>query len=190
VISKKFSFLKHNRISFKEYSLVPLRKRDIQKIRKWRNEQINVLRQKTPLTKEDQIRYYDSIIRKSFYRNEPDVILFSFLYNKECIGYGGLVHIDWNSKVGEVSFVNDTDRTKSNTEHKKDFSIFLKLIFNIAFDDIHLNKLVTETYDIRPAHLKILENSGFKRIKRMNNSKNIIDGKIVDSIFHECKNLG
>jgi len=189
VKAKKFSFLKHNRIFYKEYSLVPLRKRDIQKIRKWRNEQINVLRQKTPLTKEDQTKYYDSIIRKSFYSNEPNVILFSFLHNQICIGYGGLVHMDWDSKVGEVSFVNDTDRTKSKMTHKKDFSIFLKLIFKIAFDDMQLNKLVTETYDIRPAHLKILEDSGFKRTKRINSSKNIIDGKSIDSIFHECKNL-
>ena len=53
-----YPFLTHNKISFGKYSLYPLRKRDIQKIRKWRNEQINVLRQKIPLTKENQLEYY------------------------------------------------------------------------------------------------------------------------------------
>ena len=101
-----------------------------------------------------------------------------------------MVHINWKVKSGEVSFVCDTNRTKSKLIYQKDFSTFLKIIFKIAFDDIHLNKLVSESYNIRPAHLKILENSGFKRIKIIKNSKNIIDGKIVDSILHERKNLG
>tara|TARA_B100000470_G_scaffold200841_1_gene172787 strand:- start:149 stop:721 length:573 start_codon:yes stop_codon:yes gene_type:complete len=187
---KKYSFLRNNKISFKKYSLTPLRKSDIQTIRKWRNEQINVLRQETTLSVDAQLRYYNNIIQKSFYKIKPDIILFSFLYCGKCIGYGGLVHINWKVKSGEVSFVCDTNRTKSKLTYQKDFSTFLKIIFKIAFDDIHLNKLVSETYNIRPAHLKILENSGFKQIKIIKNSKNIIDGKIVDSILHERKNLG
>ena len=187
---KKYSFLRNNKISYKEYSLTPLRKSDIQTIRKWRNEQINVLRQETTLSADAQLRQYNNIIQKSFYKIKTYIILFSFLYCGKCIGYGGLVHINWKVKSGEVSFVCDTNRTKSNIIYQKDFSTFLKIIFKIAFDDIHLNKLVSETYNIRPAHLKILENSGFKQIKIIKNSKNIIDGKIVDSILHERKNLG
>ena len=72
---KKYSFLINDKISLGKYSLVVLRKQDIQNIRKWRNDQINVLRQKIPLTKESQLKYYTNIIKKSFYKNKPDQIL-------------------------------------------------------------------------------------------------------------------
>ena len=180
---KKYSFLINDKISLGKYSLVVLRKQDIQNIRKWRNDQINVLRQKIPLTKESQLKYYTNIIKKSFYKNKPDQILFSFLYNENCVGYGGLVHMDWSSNRGEVSFVSDTNRTKSKIIYQKDFSIFLKLIFKIAFDDMNLNKLTTETYDIRPWTIHVLENLGFKREGRL--KKHILIGsKLYDSLLH------
>ena len=180
---KKYPFLNHNEIFLQKYSLVPLRKHDIQNIRKWRNEQINILRQKISLTKEDQSIYYNNTIKQSFYKSKPDIILFSFLHNKDCIGYGGLVHMDWNSKSGEVSFVNNTNRTKSKTIYQKDFSIFLKLLFKIVFDDMNLNKLITETYDVRPWTIEVLENLDFKIEKRL--KKHIlIDGELYDSLLH------
>lgn len=180
---KKSSFLIHNKIIVGKYSLIPLRKHDIQNIRKWRNEQINVLRQQIPLTKEDQSRYFSNTIKKSFYKNKPDVVLFSFLHDENCVGYGGLVHMDWNSKRGEVSFINDTNRTKSKIIYQKDFSIFLKILFKIAFNDMNLNKLTTETYDIRPWTIEVLKNLGFKREGRL--KKHIlINGKLYDSILH------
>ena len=180
---KPYSFLTHNKISFGKYSLSPLRKRDIQKIRKWRNEQINVLRQKIPLTKEIQLKYYINTVKKSFYKNKPDIVLFSFLHDRNCIGYGGLVHMNWNSKTGEISFITNTIRTKSKSIYQKDFSIFLKLIFKISFDYMSLNKLTTETFDIRPWTIEVLENHGFKREGRLKKHV-LIDGKLYDSIFH------
>ena len=180
---KKYPFLTFNKICLGKYSLVGLRKQDIQNIRKWRNEQINVLRQKIPLTQEGQLNYYTNVIKKSFYKNKPDLILFSFLYNENCVGYGGLVHMDWSSNRGEVSFVSDTNRTKSKIIYQKDFSIFLKLLFKIAFDDMNLNKITTETYDIRPWTINVLENLGFKREGRLKKHV-LIDYKLYDSILH------
>ena len=181
---KKYPFLNHNEIFLQKYSLIPLRKRDIQKIRKWRNEQINVLRQQIPLTKEIQSKYFANTIEKSFYKNKPTIILFSFLYDGYCIGYGGLVHMNWNLKRGEISFITNTIRTKSKIIYQKDFSIFLKLLFKISFDDMGLNKLTTETFDIRPWTIEILENHGFK-IKGILKKHTMIDGKLYDSILHE-----
>lgn len=181
--TKKYSFLINNKVSLGKYSLVVLRKKDIQNIRKWRNDQINVLRQKIPLSKETQINYFSRIIEKSFYKKKPDLILFSFLYDGKCIGYGGLVHIDWNSNKGEVSFINDTSRTKSKIVYQKDFSVFLKLLFKIAFNDLNLNKLTTETFDIRDWTINCLENMGFKREGRLKKHV-LIDSKFCDSILH------
>ena len=181
---KQYSFLTNNKISFRKYSITPLRKRDIQKIRKWRNEQINILRQQIPLTKEIQFRYFANTIEKSFYKNKPDIILFSFLHDGHCIGYGGLVHMNWNSKRGEVSFVSNTIRTKSKIIYQKDFSIFLKLLCKISFDDMDLNKLTTETFDIRPWTIEVLEKIGFELEGKLKQHVNI-KGKYVDSLIHK-----
>ena len=181
---KKYSFLRNNKISFKEYSLVPLRKSDIQNIRRWRNEQINVLRQKTLLSKNDQILYYENIIKKSFTKSQPDIILFSFLYCKKCIGYGGLVDVNWKLKRGEVSFVFDTKISNSKKSYQSCFSIFLNLIFKIAFDEMKLNKITSEVFDIRPWTREILEKSGFNICDILKNHV-MIEDKQIDSILYQ-----
>lgn len=180
---KKYNILKKNKIFLKNYFLVPIRKCDIQNIRKWRNDQINILRQVVKLTANDQLNYYDKYIKNSFYSKKPNMILFSFLLDDICIGYGGLVHINWKTKTAEVSFLNNTLRSKSKIVYQKDLSIFLKLLFTIAFDDLKLNKLVTETYDVRPWTIEILEKSGFKKEKILKNHV-IVDDKLCDSILH------
>jgi RimJ/RimL family protein N-acetyltransferase len=163
--------------------LVPLRERDVESIRKWRNEQIDILRQNKPLTKDEQSKYYHQVIKKSFYEKKPKIILFSFLIKNNCIGYGGFVHIDWNSKKAELSIIFDTNRTKKQETYKKEFSIFLKIILNIGFKQILFNKIFTETFDIRPDTILILEKTGFVLENKLL-SKNYINGSYADSLFH------
>ena len=45
---------------------------------------------------------------KLFETDQPYQILFSFLKNNEFIGYGGLVHINWEEKKAEISFLLNT----------------------------------------------------------------------------------
>lgn len=181
---KKYSFLENNKKYFKNYSLVPLRKCDIQNIRRWRNEQIQILRQKIILTKNDQINYYETTIKKSFFESKPNVILFSFLYRKNCIGYGGLVHINWKLKSGEVSFITNTKISKSKNHYQTHFSIFLNLIFKIFSDDLKLNTLTSEVFNIRPWTREILEKSGFEIYDVLKNHV-MIENKPVDSILYK-----
>jgi hypothetical protein len=168
-----------------EYSLVPLREEDIFLIKKWRNEQIDVLRQKKPLSDDDQRAYYHEVIQPLFRHAAPDQILFSFLHSNTCIGYGGLVHIDWSKREGEVSFLVDTVRAGNPEVYERVFNIFLSLIKSIAFDELKMNRICTEVYDIRPLHVSILENNGFVLKKRLKNFL-VIRGKPVDSLLHEC----
>ena len=74
------------------FSIVPLRYEDRFLIMKWRNEQIYHLRQARPLTEKDQQHYFDNVVAKLYDNPKPDQILFSYLENDTCIGYGGLVH--------------------------------------------------------------------------------------------------
>jgi len=180
--SKKYKFLDFSIKSIKEYSLLPIRKSDIENIRKWRNEQIDVLRQKNYLTKKEQEIYYEKIIKKSFSMDSPDMVLFSLLFKKQLIGYGGFVHINWNSKRAELSFLNDTLRSKKQF-YQKDFSAFLEIILKIGFENLNLNKITTETYNIRPIVIKILEKFNFKK-EGVLKKHTKIDGEFVDSKLH------
>ena len=92
------------------YSLVPLRYEDRFAIMRWRNQQLYHLRQSSPLTEEDQQRYFDQVVAGLFAQERPGQVLFSYLENGRCIGYGGLVHINWTDRHAEVSFVMETER--------------------------------------------------------------------------------
>ena len=183
----KYKFLKNRKYSLGDYSIVPLRNDDIVKIKTWRNEQINILRQKDLLSNSQQKEYYHSLIENSFYIIKPSEILFSFLLNDECIGYGGLVHIDWVKKIGEISFINDTTRASNDEMYRSDFKNFISLLFGIAFSELKFSKVTTETYGIRTNTLRLLDELGFK-LNHVNENNIQINNKKYDSFFHEYSN--
>jgi len=185
MVKTAYSCLKKEKYHFKKYSIIPIRKKDIQSIRKWRNEQIDILRQTKKITKIKQIEYYERIIKKTFNQKKPNSILFSYCLEDKCIGYGGFVHINWNKKRAELSFLLDTECVKKKRIYKKEFSIFLKLLFRVNMEQTKFKTIFTETYDIRPTHITILEENDFKYIKKIKNSKKNTENKIHDSIFHE-----
>ena len=185
---RKYNFLSNNKYCIEEYCLVPLRQEDMELIRRWRNEQIDALRQNEPITKDQQHSYFNQVILKSFNDDKPDCILFSFLTNSVCIGYGGLVNIDWKSKIAELSFLVDTNHYINQNLYSSDFNSFLTLIHEIIFKDLKFKKLFTETYDFRSYHIEVLEKFGFKEEKRIKN-KVVINGKNVDSAFHVYENF-
>ena len=168
-----------------EYWLTSLRESDIYKIKEWRNEQIKILRQDQPLTDADQRNYYSEVIVPSFKNPFPKQFLFSFLKNQELIGYGGIVHIAWADKRGEISFLLSTDRSKDTNIYKNDFQFFLRLIKKVAFEDVRLNRIFTETFDIRPLHIRVLEESGFLLEGRMKQHVFIFDC-FFDALIHGC----
>ena len=161
--------------------LVPIRKKDIEKIRIWRNQQREVLRQNNFLTKKEQENYFDKTIKPSFKEKTPKMILFSIIQKEKCIGYGGLVHIDWKAKRGEISFLSETKR--SNTILKKDFENFLEMILEVGFQDLKLNKITTETFAFREDIIKILENRGFEK-EGILKDQVLKKGKYYNSFLH------
>lgn len=149
------------------FSLVPIRFEDRLDIMKWRNEQIYHLRQNKPLTIEDQDYYFENVVSKLFEQEKPNQILFSFLENEVCIGYGGLVHINWIDKNSEISFIMKTSLEEDNFE--KLWSIYLGLIEQVGFDDLQLHKLYVYAFDLR-AHL-------YATLTRNNY---FLDGRLID----------
>ena len=144
-----------------KYSIVPLRMEDRYDIMKWRNEQLYHLRQHKTLRSEDQDKYFETVVANLFKKEKPDQILFSYLENDKCIGYGGLVHINWIDKNAEISFIMNTKLEEDNFEFH--WSSYLKLLEELAFVELRFHKLYVYAFDLRPHLYAALElNQYFK----------------------------
>jgi RimJ/RimL family protein N-acetyltransferase len=165
------------------FTLLPLRFEDIESIRIWRNAQIDILRQKTPINSEQQIHYYNAVIKPSFSEEHPSQILFSLLKNNICIGYGGLVHVNWEAKHAEISFLLNPSYVTDPTLYRQTFSHYLSLLSQVAFLDLYLHRLYAETYEFRVDHIATLESAGFEFEGRLR--EHIFKrGKWEDSLIH------
>jgi RimJ/RimL family protein N-acetyltransferase len=163
------------------FSIVPIRHEDRMAILKWRNEQIYHLRQNKPLTAEEQEIYFNTVINALYDQEKPSQVLFSYLEDVVCIGYGGLVHINWIDKNAEISFIMNTDLEKDNFQ--KHWGIFLNLIEQVAFTDLKLHKITTYAYDLRPKLYPVLDKSGFSK-EAVLKKHCLFNTEYVDVVIH------
>lgn len=177
----QYKCLKNQRFEFSEFALVPIRNEDQFLIMKWRNEQIYHLRQAKPLNEIDQKNYFDNVVSKLFEQEKPNQILFSFLKNNECIGYGGLVHINWIDKNAEISFIMDTALEK--TSFASNWSNYLSLIEKVAFEEIKFHKIFTYAFDLRPHLYTMLAQNNFQEEARLKEHC-YFEGKFIDVLIH------
>ncbi len=168
-----------------QLSLTAVQPEHIEAIRRCRNAQMDVLRQSAPITSEDQMAYYAASIWPDMPRPRPKNILFAYLENGNFIGYGGLVHIAWEHRRAEVSFLLEPALAQVNDTYAYYFSTFLHLIQTVAFDDLQLHRLFTETYATRSHHISVLESCGFHREGTLKDHVRIQD-QPVDSLIHGC----
>lgn len=163
------------------YSLVPIRYEDRWDIMKWRNEQIYHLRQAKPLTAEEQETYYTQVVAQLFEQTQPKQILFSYLKNGQCIGYGGLVHINWVDKHAEISFIMDTQLEKD--EFELHWLTYLNLLEKIAFHQLNFHKIFTFAFNLRPHLFTAIEKAGFEYEATLKEHY-FFEGKYIDAIIH------
>lgn len=181
VVNNTYRCLMEQIFSDGEFSIVPIRNEDRYLIMQWRNEQIYHLRQDKALTKESQDHYFNEVVAKLFKQEQPSQILFSYLQNDRCIGYGGLVHINWIDKNAEISFVMDTSLEEEYFEFH--WGKYLALIEEIAFTELNLHKIFTYAFDLRPRLYTALEKRGFgTEAKLIEHS--LFDGKYIDVLIH------
>ena len=166
----------------KNLKLVPVRFEDRFDIMKWRNEQIYHLRQKKRLSKKDQNEYFNNIIKKQFDQENPKQILFSLIENRNLVAYGGLVHIDWDNKNAEISFLIKT--SLESKDFVKLWVSFLKLIEQVAFETLNLKKIYTYSYEgLRPKLYVALEKSKYILDGVLNNHA-MIGNNYKDVLIH------
>ena len=159
-----YKLLNNQVFNNENFSLVPIRFEDRYEIMNWRNQQIYHLRQSKILTKGEQDYYFENVVSKLFDDLKPSQILFSFLEGEICVGYGGLVHINWVDNNAEISFVIDTSKEDSFIKY---WEAYLNLIKVVAFKEINLHKIFTYAFDVRPNLYVALANSGFKQECRL-----------------------
>ena len=175
-----YKVLKQNTLKKGNLHIIPIRHEDRLLIMKWRNEQLYHLRQEKPLTTADQDLYFKEI-ENLFLQNHPKQILFSYMEESNCIGYGGLVHINWESKNAEISFLMATEKEAEGFEFH--WENFLELIERVAFDDLNFTKIYTYSYDIRPRLYPVLKKLNYKKEAELINH-HIIDLKHVNILIH------
>lgn len=182
-------FPKSYRFSDKEfwkignYQLVPIRYGDRLDIMKWRNEQIYHLRQNKLLTEEDQENYFNKVVNTLFHQDYPNQLLFSYLENGKCIGYGGLVHINWIDKNAEISFIINTELENQYFEFH--WITYLSILQKIAFEELALHKIYTYAFDLRPRLYNALSDAGFTHESTLKEHC-YFEGKFLDVLYH-CK---
>jgi RimJ/RimL family protein N-acetyltransferase len=176
-----YKFLEKQFFEANNYKIIPIRYEDRINIMNWRNEQMYHLRQHTPLTLKDQNNYFSNIISQIFKDSKPSQILFSYLENDICIGYGGLVHINWIDKNAEISFIMDTSLEEK--KFKFHWSIFLSLLEKVAFRELNFYKIFTYAFDIRPNLYEVLESSLYKKEATLKEHC-LFNNKYIDVVIH------
>lgn len=174
-----------SKYSSNDFHIEPLRNEDMYEIMDIRNEQIYHLRQSEPLTKENQEKYFATIVDNLFELEKPNQLLFSFFENDIFKGYGGLVHINWVDRNAEISFVMKTDLEKEN--FAKYWSNYLMLIEKVAFEELNFHKIFTYAFDLRPHLYVVLNSCGFKEEARLKEHC-LFDGKFLDVVYHTKMN--
>jgi len=152
----------------------PLEKEHIYKLKSWRNSQMKILRQYTPLSNFHQKDWY------TYIKKDPNQVLFSIMIKKnnklKLIGYCGITNIDFKNRRGEISFLVDPRRSENSVRCKKDFFSSLRMLCEYGFEELNLNRIFTETYNFRKLYIKILEKFGFK-----------LEGELREQYFTESK---
>jgi RimJ/RimL family protein N-acetyltransferase len=182
-MTQTYACLSTERFEQGDHAVVPVAAVHIEGIRQWRNAQMDVLRQAAPIMEAQQLQYFTNVIWPQCGLREPDNILFAFLHQGRHIGYGGLVHIAWAHKRAEISFLLDPVYVSQPAAYADHFLHFLELMTQVAFRDLALNRLYTETYAFRVHHISVLEAAGW-RVEGTMRSHVIVDGTETDSILH------
>jgi hypothetical protein len=180
---RRYRCLSRETVGEGAFELATVQDGHIESIRQWRNAQMNVLRQSSPIGEDKQERYFDEVIWPSLGEMQPANLLLAFLEDGALIGYGGLVHVAWNHARAEVSFLLDPRFTRDADAYSLRFEAFLGLLSRVAFDDLGLHRLYTETYAWRTDHIAALERSGFALEGKMRDHVRC-DGEFCDSLLH------
>lgn len=178
-----YKILPQKRWKQQSFSFVPIREKDMESIRIWRNLQMDILRQNEEISVLQQRQYFNQVIKPTFSQLQPNQILFSIFKDSILIGYGGLVHFNWAAKTAEISFLLEPSLNNHIRSFTEIFDEFLLFLQKISFDILSLDKIYTYAYDIRTYLYPPLEKHGFVCEARLKNHT-FVGGESCDIVIH------
>lgn len=121
--------------------------KDVEKIRIWRNENLQALRTPFLLTKEMQEDFYNNIIsnrtsNNRFWAIRNDSAKWSFL------GMIGIVNIEWENSIGEISILIDPSERGKGIGKKS-----IEMLLNQGFNFLNLSNIYGECYKCNESHI-------------------------------------
>jgi len=161
MVELHYTCMPRSELSTSTMKLSAIQPSHIEDVRLWRNAQMDVLRQGHEISEEQQIEYYNTQVWPTMGQHHPRQILLIYKQDAKPIGYGGLTNIAWEHKRAEVSFLLDPSLSANATTYGNLFLTFLDLLKSLAFQDLSLHRLYTETYSFRHNQIKLLEQAGF-----------------------------
>ena len=179
----KYTCLKKNSFIDNEFEIRPISINDIEQIRLWRNKQMDVLRQKKSITVSEQIAYYNNVLLATLSQEFPNQIIFSYFKDKILIGYGGLVHISWEDKRAEMSFLLNPDLISNEGIYEQYFLKFISFMTEVNFNELGFHKIFTETYSHRTFHISVLVKAGLE-LEGVLRDHIVIDNMYINSLIH------
>lgn len=183
LLMNTYACLPRQHVEHHGHALLPVQPAHIEPIRQWRNAQMDVLRQSAPISADQQQDYFARHIWPTQSLAQPANLLLGLLHEGRLIGYGGLVHIAWQHRRAELSFLLDPQLSRNEARYAADFSAFIGLVAELAFDDLRFRRLFTETYAMRRHHIAVLEANRFQA-EGVLRQHVLIDGAAVDSLLH------
>ena len=148
----------------------------IETIRRWRNEQMDILRQHKPISEVEQQEYFQGV------HKDQRQVLFSIMGSGKLVGYCGIVNINHVYKNCEVSFLCDTSLINKE-EYDKILMFAFEEMFKYGFEMLNMNRMWTETYSFRTEHLKLLSLVGLSKEGVLRQTV-FCGGKYHDSVMH------
>ena len=101
--------------------------------------------------------------------------------DNKCIGYGGLVHINWIDKNAEISFVMNTELERN--QFQMHWVNYLGIIEQLAFKELKLYKIFTYAFDLRPHLYSAIEFAGFQK-EAVLKKHCLFHGEFKDVVIH------
>jgi RimJ/RimL family protein N-acetyltransferase len=121
--------------------LSALTKDDVEKVRHWRNNQLEALRTPFLLTEEMQAEFYDKVVC-----NRQANARFWALRFYGLTGMAGLVNIEWENRIAEISLILDPSQT-----HRGYGTQAVDLVLSEGFNNMNLQNIYGECYLCNPA---------------------------------------
>ncbi len=114
---------------------------NVEEVRRWRNEDISGYRTPYLLTAEAQRDFYEDVVCN---RDSPH--RYWAVIDDGFIGMGGITHICWENRIGEISLIIDPQKRNQKLGEKA-----VELLLDAAFNQMGLKTVFGECYFSNPA---------------------------------------